>query len=612
MAQQREIQYSNKSFNDFRQQLIDYTKNYFPDTYNDFSPTSPGMMFMEMAAYVGDVLSFYQDIQLQETFLQYAQEPGNLYSLAYMMGYRPKISSVATTVLDIYQEVPAILSGTEYIPNYNYAITVDNNAVVQSNTGTPVQFLIQDKLDFSYSSSYDPVDVSVLTTSLGNPSTFLLKKQTTAISAEIKTQEITITGFERFKTLEIGDTDILGVLDIVDSNNNTWTEVPYLAQDTVFVETANTGADRDDVPYLLQLQKVPRRFVTRFTSKGVLQIQFGAGQDGQDDTVITPDPTNVGLGDQTIGVSKIDKAYDPSNFMFTGAYGISPVNTILTVRYLVGGGIPANVPANSIITVVSATKSPKVSGATGYENTFRVDNPFPATGGKDGDTVEELRQNSLRAFNEQLRAVTREDYVVRSLSMPAKFGSIAKTYVAQDQLRSTKSATDNIIDSNPLALSMFILGYNNQGKLTTASPTLKENLKRYLSQYRMLTDAINIKDAFIVNIGVKYEIILRPSATGRDVLLKCTEALQDYFEISKWSINQPINVSKLYTLLDRVKGVQTVRSIEIVNKYGTGYTPYGYDIKSATRDNIVYPSYDPCIFELKYPNTDIEGRITSL
>lgn len=612
MAQQREIQYSNKTFADFRQQLIDYAKNYFPDSYNDFSPTSPGVMFMEMAAYVGDVLSFYQDIQLQETFLQYAQEPGNLYSLAYMMGYRPKTSTAASVTLDVYQQVPAILSGTEYVPNFDYALTIDNNSTLQSNTNPVTQFLIQDKIDFSFSSSYDPTEVTVLQTSLGNPSVFLLKKQAQAISAEIKTIEVTVDTFERFKTISVADSDILGVLNITDSNSNSWTEVPYLAQDTVFQEVVNTGPDRNDTPYLLQLQKTPRRFVTRFTSNGVLQIQFGAGQDGQDDTVITPDPTNVGIGDQTIGISKIDKAYDPSNFMYTGAYGVSPVNTTLTIRYLVGGGVGSNVPANSITTVLNATRTPRNPSATGFENTFRVDNTVPATGGKDGDTVEELRQNSLRSFNEQLRTVTREDYTVRALAMPSRFGSVAKVFVTQDQLRSTKSISDNIVDSNPLALSMYILAYNNQGSLTTATPVLKENLKTYLSQYRMLTDAVNIKDAFIVNIGIRYEIILRPSATGREVLVKCTEALQDYFKITKWSINQPINISKLYTLLDQIKGVQTVKNIEITNKYGSGYTTYAYDIKSATRNNIVYPSYDPCIFELKYPNTDIEGRITSL
>lgn len=609
MSQQREIQYSNKTFVDFRQQLVDYAKNYFPDTYNDFSPTSPGMMFIEMAAYVGDILSFYQDIQLQETFLQYAQEPGNLYNLAYMMGYRPKISTAATVTLDMYQEVRATLNANnQYVPNLAYAATVDSNAVVQSDTTPRVNFLTQDKVNFAFSSSFDPTEVTVYSTAGSAISYFLFKKQVKAISAVIKTTTYQVPSFERFRTITIADTGILGVLDVTGSNGETWTEVPYLGQDTVFTETANVGSNSNLAPYILTLQKVPRRFVTRFTSTGELQIQFGAGQENTDDSVITPDPTNVGLGDQIIGVSKIDTAYDPSNFMYTGAYGIVPVGSV-HIRYLTGGGIASNVPAGTITTIVSKTSTASTSGD---ENNLSVSNPEPATGGKDGDTTDELRQNSLKAFSEQLRAVTKEDYTVRALSMPPRFGTIAKVFVTQDQLTSAQSTTDVILDSNPLSLSMYVLAYNNDGTLTQATPTLKQNLETYISQYKMLTDAVNIKDAFIVNIGIKYDIILSPSATGRDVLVKCTEALQDYFKLSKRSINQSINISKLFALLDRVKGVQTVQRIEITNKVGDKYSQYAYDVKGATQNNIVYPSYDPCIFEIKFPDADIEGRITSL
>jgi len=612
MAQERDIKYVGKTFSDFRQQLVDYAKNYFPDTYNDFSPTSPGMMFMEMAAYVGDVLSFYQDIQLQETFLQYAQEPGNLYTLAYMMGYRPKVSTAATVDLDVYQRIPAQLVSGQYVPNYNYALTVSENATLQSTTGTPVKFLIDNKINFAFSSSYDPTEVSVYATSGNTITEFLLKKKVKAISAEIKTTTVAVTSPEKFKTITIQDSNILGVLDIIDANGagNKWYEVPYLAQDTIFLEQSNSGgSDSNLVPYVLQLQKVPRRFVTRFTSTGDLQVQFGAGTTGGSDTVITPDPTNVGLGDQIIGVSKIDTAYDPSNFMFTGTYGLAPANTTLQIRYLVGGGVEANVPSDTVTTILSATRTATISG---YENTLTFNNPAAAVGGKDGDTSDELRENSLKAYSEQLRAVTKEDYIVRALSLPSKFGSVAKAYIVQDQLSSTKSTTDAIIDSNPLSLSLYILAYDNNKKLVTASTTLRNNLKTYLSQYRMLTDAINIKDAFVVNIGVKYDILVLPNYTGRDVLLACTQALQDYFKVEKWSINQPINLSTLYTLLDRVKGVQTVQNIEIENKVGGLYSQYGYDTKGATKNNIVYPSYDPCIFEVKYPDTDITGRVTSL
>ena len=196
--------------------------------------------------------------------------------------------------------------------------------------------------------------------------------------------------------------------------------------------------------------------------------------------------------------------------------------------------------------------------------------------------------------------------------MDSKYGSIAKVYITQDQLTNPNNATDNIVDSNPLSLSLYTLAYDNNKNLILATATLKSNLKTYLSEYMMLTDALNVKDAFVVNIGVNFDIIAKPNFSGRDVLLACTNRLKDYFNITKWNINQPINVSSIYTLLDQEKGVQTVQSIEITNKVGEDYSQYAYDIKGATRNNVVYPSYDPCIFEVKYPDIDIKGRITTL
>ena len=605
MAEERDIKYVNKTFSDFRQQLIDYAKNYFPDTYNDFSPTSPGMMFMEMAAYVGDVLSFYQDIQLQETLLQYAQEPGNLYSLAYMMGYRPKISTVAETDIEVFQQVDAIANA----PDWDQALVIPENIELESTSGTPTRFFVDRKVNFGFSSSYDPTDVTVYASSGNTINTFLLKKTVKAFSGQVKTKTVSIGSPERFKTITLEDDNIIGILDIEDGSSNDWYEVPYLAQDTIFEESTNSGDDSNLAPYLLTLKKVPRRFVTRFTSTGNLQVQFGAGTNSQDDSVITPDPTNVGLGTDN-GISRIDEAYDPSNFMFTGTYGLAPANTTLTIRYLVGGGVEANVPANTITTVIN--QGTATGTDTSKASTIAYNNPRAASGGKDGDTAEEIRQNSLKAYSEQLRAVTKEDYIVRALSLPARFGSVAKVHVLQDQLTSTQSTTDNIIDSNPLSLSMYTLAYDNDRKLTTASSNMKENLKQYLSQYRMLTDAINIKDAFVVNVGVKYDIVLRPGAVGREVLLRCTQALQEHFDIRKWNINQPINIGTIYTVLDRIKGVQTVQNVEITNKVGGSYSQYAYDIKGATKNNIVYPSYDPCIFEVKLPDSDITGRITTL
>ena len=605
MAQDREIKYINKDFTDFRSQLVEYTKNYFPNTYNDFSPTSPGMMFMEMAAYVGDVLSFYQDMQLQETYLQYAKNPANLYDLAYMMGYRPKTTTVAEAEIEVSHIVAA--SGSNAQPNWTQALQVAAGAQLSSNSTGQVEFYIDKPIDFSFSSSYDPTTVVVESLNgTGQPNQFRLSKTVKAFSGEVRTVTETITSVEKFKTITINDSNIIGILSIVDNNGigNTWYEVPFLGQDTIFVDDANVDpTDKGLVPYNLSLRKVPRRFTTRFNSTGQLLVQFGAGITGQNDTIITPDPTNVGLGNSQ-GISRIDYAYDPSNFLHTQTYGQAPLGTI-QIRYLVGGGVSANVPANSITTVVNVNSS-----GTGTGLSFN--NLTAATGGRNGDSVEEVRQNSLRAFNEQGRAVTLQDYTVRALSLPSKYGSVGKIYITQDQLSNPNSTTDSIIDSNPLSLSLYTLAYNANKNLTTATVNLKNNLKTYLSQYMLLTDAINIKDAFVVNIGVNFDIILRPNYLGSDVLVQCTTLLQNYFDITKWNINQPIDVSSVYTLLDQVKGVQTVQRVEIINQSRGNYSEYAYDVKGATRNNIVYPSYDPMIFEVRFPTTDIKGRITTL
>jgi len=603
MAQDREIKYVNKDFTDFRSQLIEYAKNYFPNTYNDFTPTSPGMMFIEMAAYVGDVLSFYQDMQLQETYLQYAKNPANLYNLAYMMGYRPKVTTVSEVDIEVSHLVDATINGE---PDWSQTLEIAAGTQLSATVTSQPKFFINTAIDFSFSSSYNPTDVVVSSLDVnGEPDQFRLIKTVKAYSGEVKTATEVITNVEKFKTITLEDANIIGILSVIDNNGtgNLWYEVPFLGQDTVFVDTANSSTDSGTVPYMLSLQRVPRRFVTRFTSTGQLQVQFGAGITGQSDEILTPDPTNVGLGTSQ-GISRIDYAYDPSNFLHTQTYGLAPQGT-LQIKYLVGGGVASNVPANTITNAVSVSKV-----GTGINLAFN--NPQAASGGRDGDTVEELRQNSMRAFNEQGRAVTLQDYTVRALSLPSKYGSIGKVYITQDQLTNPNSATDSIIDSNPLSLSLYTLAYDSNRNLITSTPTLKSNLKKYLAEYMTLTDAINIKDAFVVNVGINFDIVVRPNYTGRDVLIQCNNLLQSYFDIRKWNINQPIDLSNLYTLLDQVKGVQTVQKIEAVNLAGGEYSQYAYDISGATRNNTVYPSYDPMIFEVKFPTTDIKGRITTL
>lgn len=599
MAQDINIQYTDKNFNNLKNQLVEYAKNYFPDTYNDFSPASPGMMFIDMAAYVGDILSFYQDSQLQETFLQYAQDPGNLYAMAYMMGYRPKVSTASSVEIEFTQRVSA--TGSNYLPNWEQALTIAENAVLAAGDQ---QFLVDKKVDFNFSSSYDPTEISIYSVSNNQPAEYLLTKKAHATSGKIFSKTVNVGASTKFFTVDIDDENIIGVLDIVDSSDNKWYEVPYLGQETVYVETTNTGTDSNTVPFLLSTVKTGRRFVTRFTSTGKLQIQFGAGMSAQDNETFLPNPTLVGAPYQ--GTRRSDYAYDPSNFLFSDSYGNAPANTTLTIRYLKGGGIESNVEANSITGLESVSTT---ATDTSYVSTLSVSNPLAATGGKDGDTLEELRQNSLRAFNEQGRIVTKQDYAFRAMTLPSTLGSIAKAFVtAEDNIK----PADYGKESNPLGVSLYVLAYDINKNVTTATDGLKQNLKKYLSQYILITDSVTIKDAFVINIGIKFDIITLPSYNSREVILNCTEELKAYFDISKWSINQPINLSSIYTVLDRVKGVQTVQKIKIESKVGGEYSEYDYDIEGATKSNVVYPSLDPMIFEVKFPNTDIQGRVTTL
>ena len=617
----RDIRYINRDFNDFRNSLIEYSKTYFPNTYNDFTPDSTGMLFIEMASYVGDVLSFYLDNQVQETFIQYAREEQNLFNMAYMLGYHPKVTTAASVNIDFYQQLPAKTSGSTIIPDFDYTLLIPENTAVNS-AGGGSSFIIEDVVDFSFSSSMDPTEVSVYQISSGEPTGYLLKKTRKAISSTIQTETFSFTNGVRFDVRNINASNIIGILDVFDSEGNEWYEVPNLAQENVFDTIRNTNTndpnvpddgEGNDSPYLLQLKQVQRRFVSRFQSSGSLQLQFGSGNFGDNDEEIVPNPDNVGIG-LPFEKTRLTTAFSPLNFIFTNTYGIAPANTTLTVRYLTGGGVSSNVEGGILTDtdntniVFNNSNLPDSNLANFIFNSIASNNPAAASGGQDGDSVEEIRQNTLGNYQNQLRTVTKEDYLIRALSMPPNLGTVAMAYAESVKVGDYEAGT------LPAILDLYVLSYDGDTKLRTASSIIKRNLKTYLSEYRMINDAINIKDAFIINIGVIFNIVVRPNYNNNETLTKCIVALTEYFNIKNWQINQPIILGDLYLLLDRVEGVQTVKNVSIDNLAGTalGYSEYAYDVIGATIDDVVYPSIDPMVFEVKFPNTDIKGRVVPL
>jgi hypothetical protein len=606
MANQN-ISYINKTFSNFKSNLVNYAKTYFPTTYNDFSEASPGNMFIEMASYVGDVMSFYIDTQTQENFLLYAKEKENLYALSYAFGYRPKASYASSATVDIYQLVPSQIIGSFNTPDFNtYGLIIPENTAITSNS-TGVKFITTEKIDFT--------DTGSLEITFVDENFYLFRKSVTAISAEIKSAAFNFTTPQKFQTSVITDDNMLQILDVVDADDNKWYEVPYLAQSSIFESIPNPSYNTDQVPYLLNLKRVPRRFVSRILSDNTLQLEFGAGVSNSSDESIIPTPDNIQLG-LVPGISNLSDNFNKASVFFTKEYGLAPSNTTLEVRYLVGGGITSNVPSNDLTTIdISGAYfkngAPSGSIANTIIQSIVSSNPSPSVGGRDGDTIEEIRNNALFSFNSQNRAVTKDDYIVRALSLPSTYGSISKVYITQDFERSSIMETSTST-KNPLALDLYVLAYNSNKQLILSSLTLKNNLITYLNQYRMITDAINIKDAFYINIGVNFDITILSGYNNQDVITNCIIALKDHFNIEKWQINQPIILSEINSKLLQIKGVQSVIKVEIINKQddnGNLYSKYGYDILSATKRGNIYPSLDPSIFEVRYPNTDIQGRV---
>ncbi len=624
----KQINYIAKTFTDFRQNLIEFAKAYYPNSYSDFNETSPGMMFIEMASYVGDVLSFYIDNQFKENLLAYAEQQENVISIAQFLGYKPKLVSPSTTTATIYQLAPAILDNGVYIPDSKYLVKVAKGSTFVATGQTSVQFRLSEDVDFSNITAEDYI---VNTFSSGNPSTFIVSKPARLVSAEERTTTFTFGSAQKFTSVLMPEESIIGIESVVDSNGNVWYEVDYLAQDVIMDELDTTSNGETGIlpSSKLRLRKVPRRFVTRINRNNRMELMFGSGTDNDAEVNTTLDSRQVANSQYGNTIENIlgNVSINNVNFLNSNAYGISPANTTLTVTYLVGGGVNTNTPSNTINRVAEIIVLNDTTNYTSGELTtfnasvqsITVNNDLPATGGGEGESIDEIRENALAFFNAQNRVVTVEDYAVRSYALPSKFGRIAKAFAVRDEQinRILTAQNDRVYVDNPVrpnVINLYTLGYDTNGNLSTLNTLVKENLARYLEQFRMLTDDVNILDAFIINIGVQFDISVLRNYNVNDVLARSIGAVQDFFDTSKWNINQPIVLADLSYNIGLVEGVQTVKSVRIFNKYqfqdGTGYQNYRYDIDEATINGVIYPSLDPSIFELKYPTTDIIGNAT--
>jgi hypothetical protein len=595
--------------------------------------------------------------------LAHATERKNVLALAQSMGYTPKVTSPALTTINVYQLVPS-KGAPNYEPNELYYLKIKDGMEIESSTNSNVVFRTIDSVDFANQTDRE-IDVYERDVN-GTPLQYLITKKVKAISAREVSATINFGSYEEYPIADLSDTNIIQITSVTSDNGTIkWYEVPYLAQESIFVEQpnkqSNTGElsnNSVDVPYILEVQKVPYRFSTKVNSDNTITLQFGSGDNSLNDETILPNPKNVGLG-LANSVSRLNQGIDPSNFLKTNTFGVVPVNKSLIVKYLVGGGIASNINQGDLVSIrriefeedlLSFTNNSELNLYNAAKGTVAVENLEAAVGGRGSESIEEIRQNALAMFGSQNRAVTKQDYMVRALSMPERYGSVAKVYVSPDgeidnnSPSSILASPKNIAEfvglveglkdkpkqeiqkelvkylsqkktaiaevNNPFAINMYVLGYDNNKKLTQINQTVKQNLKTYLGEYRMMTDAVNIIDGFIVNIGVDFEVVCYSNYNKREVVANCLTEIQSYFDIDKWTFNKPINISEIELILANVEGVMSVPSVKIYNLCGGdgNYSPNRYNIDEAIKGKIIYPSLDPCIFEVKYPNKDIKGR----
>ena len=543
-ANTKDINYLNRDFASLRQQLIDFTKQYYPQSYKDFSESSPGQIFIEQAAYVGDVLSYYTDQQFFESFLQFAQDRRNIINGAKSLGYKPKVSSASSTIVDVFQLLPSTRSKDNvYSPDERYCLILKPFTQLTSVSG--VNFIIEESIDFSQDTKFSPREITVYSRdNTGAPQFYLIKKSTKAYSGTLIVRQFPVNEQVPFYSIKLDETNVLKIVSVTDLNNINYYEVDYLAQDTIPIELDNVPLNnqtlsqyRTETPKVLKYLRTEKRFVTTIDENNQTTIQFGANTENYDNTIVIPNPTNIGVS--LSNLKNLNISLDNTNVLKANSYGISPSNTTLTVVYIIGGGLSSNVNSGEIKSIIAASYLNDVTSLTDSEvtllntikNSLRVNNVESSTGGDDAESDEEIRQNAILNFSTQNRMVTEDDFVLRVYALPPQLGNIAKAYIQSNLTREVQytgfitgvvntnnnSTVDltplNPLDrrkflqsNNPFTNNLYLLGYNSNKNLTQINPATLQNLIAYLQNYKILTDKINIIDGYIINIGVRFKI----------------------------------------------------------------------------------------------------------
>lgn len=589
------------NFQDFARNLQNHAKIVFPNKSRDLSPASSAQMMIEFQSFVGDVMSTYLEDRFKNSNMFTAEDPEAVYNLSQFLGYRPQGPSSARGVTNFYLEIPATTgSFGQTTPDMRYAMNFKN---VQLQNNNAIIFEALEDVDFRSvdTGSIENIKIS-RTETTGRPTHYVIRKSAEVIAGQTKTLNITVGSFKKFKEIELSEPNVLDVLSVTDSDGNKWYEVDFLAQEAIYEGVLNTNADSNEVPYLLKVKTVPRRFVRRVNpGTGKTSLIFGSGLATEIGTPFVPNPSDVSL-DLKGKLNFSPPSIDPQNFLRTRTLGLAPVDTTLTVTVRTGGGSITNTSEGSLRDIIGKTSEFNSANlnATELNNTlssFAVANTEPITGGDEPESIREIKENSSALFAAQRRLNAREDYIARCLSLPPKFGKVFRVFASNSCKRQSGG------------VQIYLIAQNERGQLTTGSTTLKQNLKRYLSLFTRMGQGIDILNGNIINIGVDFNVVVMPGVNKQEARTRCLLKVREHFQIDNWQLNQAIVLDDIRCLLKEVEGVISVSELKIYNKTnvknGRSYSSTVYDIRSNTKNEIIFCP-ENAIFEVKFPDFDIK------
>ena len=590
------VKYTDRDFESIKTSILDHARRYYPNSQRDFNEASFGSMMIDAVSYIGDVLSFYLDYQTNETFLDTATEFQNVVKLARQAGYKFRENYSSSGIVSLFLVVPRSTAGTG--PDYDYAPTLKAGSLLRS--AGDVTFTLIDDVDFSLTENR--VVVATVDSVTGEPLTYVIRAYGRVISGFNARTEIEIGEYQPLRRVILDVGDVSEIISVVDSEGHEYFEVDYLSQDVIFEQIANRSDKSTNAPrFLLRPKAVPRRFITEY-EVGRTILQFGFGSDSTLSTDPVTDVSNAMLKIHGRNYVQTEN-YDPSNLLQSDKLGITPSNTTLTVRYRVNSRGSVNTPAETLTIVsdpifVFDAQNLNSTKLNAVRNSVEVVNDEDIIGDIDVPTVEEIRRRAIDAHASQNRAVTAQDYSAIIYRMPPKFGAVKRVAIAQDK------------DSTKRNINIYTASEATNGTLTKTNKTVKENIKFWINQYKMINDTIDILDARIVNIKINFSVKASQDFNKFEVLERAKNAIAEYLEDYQFDIGEPLYITNMYNILKRTIGVDDVLKVQVVQSFGSEYSDTTFNVKDNTSADgrLIYVPED-VILEVKYTDSDIIGVV---